>query len=494
MSQMDALRQRLADLNALHTSMAVMEWDQQVLMPHGGAEARAAQLGILARMSHELGTAPDMAGMLEGAEKEAANTEEKALVRLSRRRWEKSSRLPASLVEEKSRLSSEGHEKWVQARKANDFAAFAPSLRRMIEITRQEADAFGYEDHPYDALIDLYEEGATKADCDRMFGGLREPLSALVRRIADKPGPDDSILHGGYPEEGQSRFTEMLVQAIGFSFKRGRQDTAPHPFCTNFSVGDVRLTTRFQDYVGSAIFGSLHEAGHGLYEQGSPMEWDRTPLAGGVSLGVHESQSRTWENIVGRSRPFWQRFLPDLQREFPQLAGVSLDDFHRAINKVQPSFIRVEADEVTYNLHIIIRFELECRLIVGELDVNDLPEAWNALYEDLLGIRPESDAVGCLQDVHWSAGLIGYFPTYSMGNLLSHQIWNRLTADLGDVDGMMARGEFAPVLGWLQERVYRKGSIMPPTELIREVTGEDLGPDAYLAAMEAKYGALYGLD
>jgi carboxypeptidase Taq len=493
MTPIEALRARFYDLDALGTAQAVLDWDQQCLMPEGGAAARGAQGGILARMHHELLADESTGELIERAAEGAESEEDLALVRLCRRQRGKATCLPSELVEEKAVLASEGHETWVKARRSSDFALFAPSLRRMMEITRQEADAFGWTDHRYDALIDLYEEGATKADCEAMFDGLRGPLSELAKEIGGRPQPEDGFLHGGFGHAAQGAFTEMLVQAIGFSFERGRQDTAPHPFCTSFSVGDVRLTTRYQDYLGSAIFGSLHEAGHGLYEQGSPMAWDRLPLSGGVSLGVHESQSRTWENIIGRSRPFWERFLPQLKQFFPQLEPVGLDEFHRAVNRVRPSLIRVEADEVTYNLHVLARFELECRMIEGSLEIEDLPEAWNALYEELLGIRPDSDADGCLQDVHWSAGLIGYFPTYSMGNLLSHQIWRVLSADLGDVDALMAEGRFEPILGWLQDRIYSKGSLVPPRELILQATGKELGSDDFLAAMRSKYGALYGL-
>ncbi len=493
MSAIEALKQRCYDMNALRTAVAIMDWDQQCYMPHNGASARAGQVSTLSRMAHEMLISDETKSALEAAEAAPSTEEEKALCRLMRRGYDQAVKFPASLVEEKARLAAESHEVWVKARKENDFASFAPYLERMMDITRQEAEILGYKDHIYDALIDLYEEGATKADCDRMFDTIREPLSDLVRRIAEKPETDQSCLHGGFDESAQKALTEEIVQAIGFSFESGRQDVAAHPFCTNFSVADVRLTTRYQDYLGTAIFGSLHEAGHGLYEQGSPMEWDRLPLAGGVSLGVHESQSRTWENIVGRSRPFWSHFLPVLQKHFSSFNSVSLDDFYRAANKVEPSLIRVEADEVTYNLHIMIRFEMECALLTGDLKVADVPTAWNEKYEKYLGIRPDSDSNGCMQDVHWSAGLIGYFPTYSMGNLLSYQIWNVLKADLGDVDGMMAKGNFAPILGWLQEKVYRKGALLTPKDLVMQVTGKPIGADDYMAGITAKYSALYDL-
>lgn len=492
-SAIDQLKARCFDLNALNMAQAVMDWDHQCYMPHGGAEARAEQGAILSRMGHELLTSDETARLIEEAAKEAQTVEEKALVRVCKRNYDLATKIPASLVAEKSRESSLAHEVWVTARKNNDFKHFAPKLEKMFDIARQEAEFLGYTDHIYDALLDQYEEGAKMADAKAMYDGLKGPNVALIQAIKDAGNqPDDSILHGDFPAAKQSEFTEMLVQAIGFDFKRGRQDVAAHPFCTNFSVNDVRLTTRFQSYVGSAIFGSLHEAGHGMYEQGSPSAWDRLPIAGGVSLGIHESQSRTWENIVGRSRAFWSHFLPKLQAAFPQLAGVDLDTFYRAINKVEPSFIRVEADEVTYNMHTLTRFELECDILTGALAVKDLPDAWNAKYEAYLGVTPTSDAVGCLQDVHWSAALIGYFPTYTMGNLLSYQFWACLQRDLGDVDGMMAAGNFAPILGWLQEKIYSKGSVIPPMELVKQVTGKPMGAEDYMAGLNAKYKAIYG--
>lgn len=491
MSALQTLRQRLADFNALNAAGAVMDWDFQTHMPPGGAEARAEHVSALGRMAHELFTSDETRKALADAQPE--NDDDVAMLRVVRREMDQRTKIPASLVEEKSRLTSLAHEEWVDARKRNDFASFAPTLERIFELVRQEAEHLGYTAHIYDAMVDLYEEGATHADCVRMYETLKGPNVELVSAIAQQPKPDDSFLHGEWPIEDQRRFTEKLVQAIGFDFGRGRQDTAAHPFCTNFSVGDVRLTTRFLNFLPSAIFGSLHEAGHGMYEQGSPVEWDRTPLAGGVSMAFHESQSRTWENIVGRSRAFWSRFYPDLQAAFPSLKSRGFDEFYRAVNKVEPSYIRVEADEVTYNLHTLVRFELESDLLTGALQVKDLPEAWNAKYEAYLGIRPRNDAEGCLQDVHWSAGLVGYFPTYSMGNLLSYQIWNRMLQDIPDSDAQMERGEFASILGWLVENLYRLGKSVPPKELAIRLTGKPMGADDYVAGIGAKYRTLYGI-
>jgi carboxypeptidase Taq len=327
-----------------------------------------------------------------------------------------------------------------------------------------------------------------------MYAGLKGPGVQLVKDIAaSKVQIDDSGLYGEWDTAKQSEFTEMLIRAIGFDMNRGRQDTAPHPFCTGWSIGDIRLTTRYKPYIGSAIFGSLHEAGHGMYEQGSPMKWDLTPLAGGVSLGIHESQSRFWENIIGRSKEFWSCYLPQLQKAFPALNSFDLDSWYKAINRVKPSLIRVEADEVTYSMHTLVRFELECELLTGSLKIEDLPDAWNARYEQVLGITPDSDSNGCLQDVHWSAGLIGYFPTYSMGNCLSYQFWNCLKQDITNTDELIARGEFAPILKWLQDKIYSKGRKVPPKELIMSVTGKPMGSDDYIAGIRAKYSEIYEL-
>lgn len=491
-STIDALKERLYDINALNAGAAIMGWDQQTYMPRGGAAARAEHLGILSRLAHEQFTDTVMGKLLDESAP-IAEGDDAALVKRVKRDFDLATKIPTKLVEEKSRLATLAHEEWVRARAENDFASFIPTLERMFEIAREEASYLGYKDHVYDALLDQYEEGATAADVRAMFDTLKGPLSQLVKDIAAQPAPDDRWLYGTWDEARQRSFTEMLVKAIGFDMDRGRQDTAPHPFCTGWSVGDIRLTTRFKDYIGSAIFGSLHEAGHGMYEQGSPMAWDRSPLAGGCSLGFHESQSRLWENIVGRSKAFWTHFLPALSNAFPELGNPSIDTFYRAINKVEPSYIRVEADEVTYNLHILIRFEIECALLTGELAMKDLPEAWNAKYAEYLGITPRNDAEGCLQDVHWSGGMIGYFPTYSMGNLLSYQIWHALQVDVPNTDGLLTAGDCGPILKWLQEKVYRMGRKVTPRELVLQVTGKPMGANDYLAGLTNKYRELYNL-
>ncbi|RYG70051.1 carboxypeptidase M32, partial [bacterium] len=332
-SALETLKSRLADVNALHMATAVLDWDQQTYMPHGGADARARHTEALSKLAHEIFTSDETRRALEAARGEAEG-DDATMITVAGRDLDLATKLPVELVAEKAGLSAKAHEDWVAARANNDFKTFAPTLERMFEIARQEAEHLGYQAERYDALLDQYEQGATAAEARAMFDALKGPQVALVKEIAAQPEVDDSILHGDWDANTQREFSLKLVAAIGYDLDRGRLDAAPHPFCTNFSTGDVRLTTRYKPYIGSAIFGSLHEAGHGVYEQGSPMKWDGTPLAGGVSLGLHESQSRTWENIVGRSRPFWSRFLPDLQAAFPALGGVKLDDFYRKINKV----------------------------------------------------------------------------------------------------------------------------------------------------------------
>jgi len=490
-----SLKNRLADVNALHAAVGIMEWDQQTYMPKGGAAARSEHVGILSRLAHEAFVADETRKLLEESAKDAEpGSIEEALIRVTKRDLDLATKIPAALVEEKSKLSGQAFEVWVDARTEANFQKFLPYLEKMFDIARREAEFLGYTDHIYDALLDQYEEGATAKDCREMFDTLKAPLVGLVQEINDRGvKTSDSLLYGNWDEDLQRRFTEMMIKAIGFDLERGRQDTAHHPFCTGWSVGDVRLTTRYKPFIGSAIFGSLHEAGHGMYEQGSPADWDRTPLAGGVSLGIHESQSRLWENIVGRSRPFWRRFLPDLQAVFPQMGGMSLENFYFAINQVEPSLIRVEADEVTYNLHVMLRFEIECDALTGKLAIKDLPEAWNAKMTEYLGVTPPSDREGCLQDVHWSGGSIGYFPTYTMGNLLSYQIWNSLKRDVEDTDELMETGVFEPILGWLQEKIYSQGRRYTPKELVKRVTGKPMGAEDYLEGLLAKYREVYAL-
>lgn len=492
-SSLDLLKERMYDLDALHAANAMMDWDQQCLMPPGGGTARAEHTSRLSRMAHEIFTDDATGTLIERAKGEANSEDDIALVRRVKRDYDLATKLPSDFLAKRSHLASLAHEKWVEARAANDFKGFAPILEQMFDMAREEANMRGWKDHIYDALLDTYEEGATAADARAMYDGLKAPIGSLLGKIKQAQQPDDSVLHGTWSEELQKQLTLDMVSQIGFDLKRGRQDTAPHPFCTGWSIGDVRITTRFKPYLGSAIFGSLHEAGHGMYEQGTPEAWDRSPLGGGVSLGIHESQSRLWENIVGRSFEFWSYFYGKTQRTFPALSNIPLEDFYRAINKVEPSLIRVEADEVTYNFHTMIRFELECDLLEGKLLIKDLPAAWNAKYKQYLGVEPQNDSEGCLQDVHWSGGMIGYFPTYSIGNILSYQFWNRLQSELPGAKAKMAEGNFSEIHDWLDSKIYKMGRKLSPKDLIRSVTGKAMDQTDYVNGLTAKYSAIYQL-
>lgn len=472
-----------------------MNWDRQVLMPPGGAAARTAHVGILTSKAHALFTGDEMARALEELEKEATpGSEDAAMVAALRREVDIETKLPAELVERHSRVSSDAYETWKAAKANNDFASLAPYYEQLFDIARETAGLLGFTNHIYDPLIDMYEQGATFADAEAMFKGIKKPIVDLVRAIKEEGRPvEDSLLHGNWDKETLRRFAENTISAIGFDLDRGRLNIAPNAFCSGTSCNDIRMTTRASDHIKGIVSSSLHEMGHALYEQNSPQKWDRTPLAGGISLAVHESQSRLWENIVGRSRGFWTRFLPDIQATCPELGPMDVESFYRAMNKVEPEFVRVGADELTYNLHILVRFELEVEILTNQVKIADLPEAWNAKYTDYLGITPPSDTVGCLQDVHWSRGSIGYFPTYSMGNLIGGQMWARLKEDLGNTDALMAAGNFKPILGWLTDKVYRFGRSIPPRELVTQVTGRPMEPTDWLAYASSKYKDIYSL-
>ncbi len=493
MSAFARLLDLYAEYEALDKASSLLHWDQQVLMPTGGSAARTAHVGRLTRMAHEVLTGDTMRRALEDAEQEglpeAADT-----VRVLRRDVDSWSKLPTELVERKARIAAIAYDTWRRAKPENDFPAMAQYFEQLFDIAGETAELLGYTDHIYDPLLDIYEEGSKCADAAAMFGDIKQPIQELVRTIRDNgESVDDSFLIGAWDIGRLRGFAEAMTSKIGFDYGRGQLHMAPNAFCTTISSGDVRMTARASEYMKGIVSSSLHEMGHGLYEQGCPVSWDRTPLSGGISLAVHESQSRTWENVVGRSLPFWECFYPDLQATFPELASVPLETYYRAINKVHPEFVRVGADELTYNLHILIRFELEVEILSGKTQVKDLPEAWNAKYEENLGIRPATDTEGCLQDVHWTRGSIGYFPTYAMGNLIGAQIWKTLQEEVGDTAAMMREGSFAPMLDWLTEKIYRKGRSVPPRELVTQVTGRPMEATDWLAYATAKYRAIYKL-
>jgi carboxypeptidase Taq len=495
-----ALRTRLEDIVALQQAGALLGWDQQTYMPAGATESRARQLASIGRLGHDMFVSDEMGTLIDraGAELNGApyDGDDASLVRVVRRDFDQERKLPSEFVEEMLRVTTIAFDVWAKARAANDFSAFVPMLEQIMELKRREAEYRGGGEHPYDALLDTYEPGAKTAEVTAMFAELRRELVPLVAAIRERlDRVDDTPLHQEFDVDKQRAFAEMVIQRFGFDFNRGRQDRAVHPFCTSFSRDDVRITTRFDPkWLNPALFGTLHETGHGMYEQGSGEALEGTILSGGTSLGVHESQSRLWENIVGRSRPFWSHFYSKLQETFPaQLGNVSLDAFYGAINKVTPSFIRVEADEVTYNLHTMIRFEIETDLLTDRVKVADLPHIWNAKYQEYLGVTPPTDTLGVLQDVHWSSGLVGYFPTYSMGNLLSAQLYEKAVAAHPSIPDDMARGEFGLLLGWMRENVHQHGRKFEPKELVQRATGEPMQARPYIKYLKAKYGEIYGV-
>ncbi len=501
MSKLAELKKRLSTVWDLRSTSSLLSWDQQTYMPPQGSGPRAQQMATIDRLAHEILTADETARLLDEAASElngaAEDSDEACLIRVARRHYNRGANVPGSLVEEFSRTCSLAHEKWVEAKRSSDFPLFAPHLEKIWGLARQIADARGYQEHPYDALLDEWEPGTTAAEVQAMFDEMRPRLVALVKRIRESGvNLDSSALHQRFDVERQIAFAKFMAEEIGYDFNRGRQDISAHPFCTSFSAHDVRITVRyFERFLAPSLFGTLHEAGHALYEQGSPPQFNHTPLRGGASLGIHESQSRWWENLVGRSRPFWKRYFPKLAGFFPeQLHGYSVDQFYRAINRVEPSLIRVEADEVTYNLHIMIRFELELQIMEGKLAIKDVPDAWNDRYSEYLGVSVPNDGAGCLQDIHWAHGILGYFPTYSIGNVVASQLWERMLEDLPNVDELMENGQFKPVLGWLIEHVHSRAKKYLPKELVQKVTGEGIQCGPFLRYLETKFGELYALD
>lgn len=493
------LRERLAEIADLNAAGGLLGWDQQTMMPERAAPLRAEQLGTLGKLVHERFTDDAIGRLLDaaGAGGDRLGSTDEALVRVTRRDWEKARRVPSELAAELARAGALGHQAWVDARERSDFAAFLPFLRHNVELKLRYVECFDGYDDPYDVLLDDYEEGMTSAEVDALFAELRAGLVPLIAAVAERADAvDASPLHGEFPVEGQRELVGRVVSRLGWSADGWRLDEAAHPFATSFGPGDVRLTTRYDPgYVGMALYGAIHEFGHGLYESQVDPALARTPLGEGVSLGVHESQSRLWENIVARGRPFAGWLHSQLTEIFPrQFGDVSQDAFHRAVNKVQPSLIRVEADEATYGLHIILRFELERAMISGTVALEDLPEAWNARMKEYLGVDVPNDAVGVLQDVHWSGGDIGYFATYALGNLIGAQLWERARRDLPELDSALAAGDGSSLRAWLGEHVHRHGRTYPPRELVQQVVGGPIAVQPFLAYLNGKLGPIYGLD
>jgi carboxypeptidase Taq len=496
---LNRLQLAIGEVVDLQRAAALLEWDEQVYMPPGGAPVHGDMVATIRKTAHQKLTSDEVGRLIEELEKSAdslaPDSDERRIISVTARDYHKAVRVPADFVAEQAQAVSAAQHAWVDARKASDFARFQPHLETLVELKRRYISFFPPRAHPYDTLLDEFEPGVTTADVKAIFDVLRPRQVALIHAIAGRPQVDDQFLHVAYDEREMWAFGEDVITAFGFDWTRGRQDKSVHPFATGIGPDDVRITTRVvpQEPFG-LFFGTAHETGHALYEQGIAGTFRRSLLGDGASLGVHESQSRLWENLVSRSWPFWQHFFPRLQKRFPsQLGGVALEQFYRGINKVQRSLIRVESDEATYNLHIMLRVEMEIAMLSGDVAVKDLPELWNAKMKDYLDLVPDNNARGVLQDIHWSIGAMGYFATYTLGNLISAQLWNAFGRTNPDRDAQMARGEFAPLLAWLRANVHQFGRKFKPQELVQRVTGSKIDPEPYLQYLETKYRGIYGL-
>ena len=497
--QLAELKTRLAEISALGGAQAVLGWDQSTHMPPGGAPARGFQLSVLAQLAQEKAIDPALGKLLDNLQEYAESlpfdSDDASLVRVARRDYERAIRVPPEFVARLSVLQAESYQAWTEARPANDFAKVRPYLEKMVELCRELADFFpGYE-HIADPLIENADFGMNASSVRSLFASLRAQQVPILKAITSQAEADDSCLHRSFAEDGQIAFGRKVVERLGFDFKRGRQDKSPHPFTTSFSSGDVRITTRVNEHdLGDCLFSMIHEAGHAMYEQGVNPQYDGTPLANGTSAGVHESQSRLWENIVGRSRNFWEFFYPDLQQTFPTLKDVPLDAFLQAINAVKPSLVRTDADEVTYNLHVMLRFDFELAMLEGSLAVKDLPQAWQARFMEDFGMSAPDDRDGCLQDMHWYGGLVGgMFQGYTLGNVMGAQFYEAALKAHPQIPDEIRQGKFDTLLGWLRENIYRHGRKYTAPELVKKVTGSDVTIEPYLHYLRSKYAQYYHL-
>jgi carboxypeptidase Taq len=498
MSAYDELLERLRDIDLIGQIGGLVSWDQEVLMPPKAAGLRAEQLAWISKTGHQRLTNPRIGELLDELEStDDLNDVQTANVRLARESYDKATKLPTEFVEEMAKHRSKAQISWSEARAKDDFSIFRDDLAKSIDLARRKADYLGYDALRYDALLDIYESGLTVARVDPLFAGLRDNVAPLIKAVVESGNrPDISwVEDNSWEQPGQEALSQGVSEAIGFDFSAGRRDASTHPFCGGPNPDDVRWTTRYSesDPFGS-LYGSMHETGHGTYEQGRRRDLDFQPAGEANGLGVHESQSRLWENQIGRSREFCEWALPMWQKHFPQnMDGVDSESLWQAVNLVEPSLIRVEADEATYNMHIMIRYEIEKKLIAGDLEIDDLPDAWDDMYEEFLGIRAPNRTLGVLQDIHWSMGAFGYFPTYTLGNLYSAQLLAAARKDLPDHDEQMRCGEFGPLLDWMREHVHQRGSILEPADLIEEATGNPPSPDAFVDYLKDKVERLYGV-
>jgi len=487
------LRERLGRLMDLRRTEGLLEWDMQVFMPPGGAPTRAAQLATLEEIVHARASDDRFGELFEELEPYAEalphDSDDACLIRVARRDWERARRVPTELAAEFVKVAAQSYDAWVRAREESDFAAFAPWLEQVIALRKQYVECYAPYDDVYDVLLEDYEPGMRTSEIREIFAVLAPELRALVAEHASDE--EDVFMRGPFPVAAQDALSRELCEAFGATWDQFRLDTTVHPFEITFGLGDIRLTSRYDEGDLTALFSAMHECGHGLYEWGVSPSLERTTLASGVSATLHESQSRLWENLVGRSLPFWRWFFPRLQETFPSSFGeVAVEDFHRAVNRVRRSFVRVDADETSYGLHLILRFELEQELITGRLAVKDLPDAWNTRFEELMGIAVPNDAAGVLQDAHWSGGGFGYFPTYLLGSVLSVQIWERARVALPDLEEQIGRGEFAPLHEWLREHIYSLGRKLTPAETVERAVGGPISPEPYLAYLREKNALL----
>ena len=494
------LKSRLLEIYDLRRAVDLLRWDLRTYMPAGGVAARGRQTALLAKLAHERFIDAETGRLLDAAAKETASfpydSDEASIVRVARRDWDREVRIPSSLVAEFQEHAAKAYQAWTEARPSNDFARMRPYLETTLELSRRIADCYPGYDHIADPLINFADYGMNAADIRSLFGALRARLVPLVQAITSQPPADNACLHRRSRLADQLDFGLEVIRRFGYDFKRGRQDLTRHPFMTKFSLGDVRITTRSNENdLTDSLFSTMHECGHALYEQGIDPSYEGTPLAQGVSAGVHESQSRLWENLIGRSRPFWEFFYPRVEAAFPeQLRGVSLETFHRAINRVERSLIRTDSDEVTYNLHVMLRFDLELEMLEGKLAVKDLARVWRERFQADIGISVPDDRDGALQDVHWFGGRIGgSFQGYTLGNILAAQLYDTAVTASPRIPDETRGGEFGTLLGWLREHVHRHGAKYTPSELVIRATGQDLSVDPYMAYLWGKFGPLYGL-